>query len=128
MWGRDRSDTMTAATTSGGAMGERHVILGEAVSIDSNVVIALLIVLALLAALGIAIVWLGCVLARRGGAGNQRALVGWSAILVLEFSPLIITQDLTTLVFPIAPVVALQVWFHFLGRREARDDRRGPES
>jgi uncharacterized membrane protein YidH (DUF202 family) len=85
--------------------------LGEGPHISGSVLLIILLVLAaVLAAIGV-MIWQGCVMARRAGRGDRKALTVWVLIAVVE-----VVLALSGLVVLVGPALVLQVGMYLRGR------------
>ena len=98
-------------------------MLAETVSIDGGAILLFAIVLLLIAAVAVAIVVFGFVLAPRAGRGSRRALVWWVIVLVLEVLYAlgsvagIMSGDFTVLVLLPPAIIACQVAMFLQARK-----------
>ena len=100
-------------------------MLAETVSIDGGTLLLILVALAVVVALGIAVVVFGFVLAPRAGRGSQRALVWWSIIVALEVLyglggvVAIFTGDFSLFALLPVGIIACQVSMFLQARKDA---------
>ncbi len=97
--------------------------VGEAPQISGSVVLIILVVLAVALVVVGALVWQGCVMARRAGRGDRTALAVWAAISVVEAA-----LAVAGLVVVSGPALLVQVGFYFRGRATPPPGGGGPGS